>query len=83
VPFHGLYLHPRGTWQRVHAGGPSTDVVGAALTVGWAWTWRWGGTLRLGLGAAYDSALPGAGAAESPFAFGLQPVADAAAGWVF
>jgi hypothetical protein len=84
VPFHGLYVHPRGTWQRVGADGASTDVVGAALTVGWAWTARWGGTLRLGLGAAYESALPGNGAtAPVPFAFGLQPVADAAAGWAF
>jgi hypothetical protein len=83
VPFHGLYVHPRGSWQRVRAGDESIDVVGAALTVGWAWTWRWGGTLRLGLGAAYESAVAGNGAPAVGSALGLQPVADAAAGWVF
>jgi hypothetical protein len=82
VPFHGLYVHPRASWQRVAAGGASADVVGAALTVGYAWTSRWGGTLRLGLGASYDSTLSGAAPAMGS-SFGLQPVADAAVGWVF
>jgi hypothetical protein len=76
--FHGIYVHPRFTWNRV----ASAAALGGGITVGYAWTWPVGASLRLGGGIAYGKSIAGDGQVRIAFDR-LGPMADADVGWVF
>ncbi len=79
--FHGFYLHPRVTLATATTFGSGTQLFSAGGTAGYEWTWTWGGTLRVGGGASWWTAVAGdtAGLALS----GVRPELDASIGWVF